>query len=218
MTASDLVVLIERMAGRVLAEREMLNRLDAATGDGDHGSSISGALALAVQEIGALAEPSPQAIWLTTAKALLNGMGGASGAIFGTFFLKGAARLKDVERISQADMAALLAAGLAGVQARGRAQVGDKTMVDALVPAVAAFAAAADFPSAWRAAADAAATGAESTRDMLARQGRAKYLGERAIGHADPGATTIALMFAAAAQRALPPSSPRLESAQRSDL
>ncbi|MCY4465147.1 MAG: dihydroxyacetone kinase subunit DhaL [Chloroflexi bacterium] len=199
MTADQLADLIERMAARLLAERAVLNRLDAATGDGDHGSSISGALALAVQEIDALEEPSPQAIWLTTAQALLNGMGGASGAIFGTFFLKGAARLQDAQRISQVDMAALLEAGLAGVQARGRAQVGDKTMVDALAPAVAAFAAAADFPSAWRAAADAAAAGAESTRDMLARQGRAKYLGERAIGHVDPGATTIALMFAAAA-------------------
>ena len=206
MTADQLADLIERMAARVLAEREMLNRLDAATGDGDHGSSISGALALAVQEIGALEEPSPHAIWLTTAKALLNGMGGASGAIFGTFFLKGAARLKDVERISQADMAALLEAGLAGVQARGGAQVGDKTMVDALAPAVGAFSAAADFPSAWQAAADAAATGAESTRNLLARQGRAKYLGERAIGHADPGATTIAIMFQAASE-----SSPRLD-------
>ena len=218
MTASDLAVMIERMAARVFAERDMLNRLDAATGDGDHGSSISGALALAVQHIGALEEPSLHAIWLTTAKALLNGMGGASGAIFGTFFLKGAARLKDVERISQADMAALLEAGLAVVQMRGGAQVGDKTMVDALAPAVAAFAAAADFPSAWRAAADAAATGAESTRDMLARQGRAKYLGERALGHADPGATTIALMFVAAAQRALPPSSPSIEITQRDEL
>ncbi|MCY4146627.1 MAG: dihydroxyacetone kinase subunit DhaL [Chloroflexi bacterium] len=199
MTADELADLIERMAERVLAEREALNRLDAAIGDGDHGSSISGALALAMQEINMLEEPSLHAIWLTTAKALLNGMGGASGAIFGTFFLKGAAQLKDVERISQADMTELLQAGLAGVQARGRATVGDKTMVDALAPAVAAFAAAVDFPSAWRAAAGAAATGAESTRDMLARQGRAKYLGERALGHVDPGASAIALMFAAAA-------------------
>ena len=199
MTADQLAELLERMAARLLDERARLNRLDAATGDGDHGSSISGALALAVQEVNALAEPSLHAIWLTTAKALLNGMGGASGAIFGTFFLKGAAQLKGAERINQADMAALLEAGLAGVQARGRAQVGDKTMVDALAPAVAAFAAAADFASAWRAAAAAAAKGAESTRAMQARQGRAKYLGERAIGHADPGATSIALMFAAAA-------------------
>lgn len=203
MTAEQLAELIERMAARVLDQRDMLNRLDAATGDGDHGSSISGALALAVQDIGALEEPSLHAIWLTTAKALLNGMGGASGALFGTFFLKGAARLKDAERISQADMAALLEAGLDGVQARGGAQVGDKTMVDALAPALEAFAAAADFPSAWRTAAEAAAAGAESTRDMRARQGRAKYLGERALGHADPGATSIALMFAAAAATAI---------------
>ena len=199
MTSDQLADLIARMAARLSAERNRLNRLDAAIGDGDHGSSISGAFALAVQKIDKLEEPSLHAIWLATAMALLNGMGGASGAIFGTFFLKGAARLKGVERINQAEMAALLEAGLAGVQARGKAQVGDKTIVDALVPAVAAFTAAEDFPAAWRAAAGAAANGAESTRDIQARQGRAKYLGERAIGHADPGASSIALIFAAAA-------------------
>ena len=198
MSAGDLSALITRMAARVSAERERLNRLDAALGDGDHGSSISAALTLATEDIAALDAPSPQAIWLTAARALMNGMGGASGAIFGTFFLKGASQLKGLERVSQADMAAALDAGLAGVMARGKAQVGDKTMVDALAPAAQAFAAAADFDEAWRSAAQAASQGAESTRDMLARQGRAKYLGERAIGHVDPGATTIALMFAAA--------------------
>ncbi len=205
MTAGDLAALISRMAARVSEGREKLNRLDAALGDGDHGSSISQALTMATQDIAALEDANPQRIWLTTAKALLNGMGGASGAIFGTFFLKGASQLKDAERVSQAGMAALLEAGLAGVMARGKAQVGDKTMVDALAPAVAAFAAAENFDEAWRAAAAAAARGADSTRDLVARQGRAKYLGERAIGHADPGATTIALMFAAAIN---PPRSP----------
>ena len=199
MTAPDLVELIARMAASVARERDNLNRLDAALGDGDHGSSISGALMLAVEKVAALENPTCHAIWLTTAKALMNGMGGASGAIFGTFFLRGAARLKGVESVEHGILSAMLQDGLAGVQARGRATTGDKTMVDALAPAVAAFAAESDFGSAWQAAADAAKQGAESTRNLVAKQGRAKYLGERGIGHIDPGAMTIAIMFQATA-------------------
>ena len=128
----------------------------------------------------------------------MNRMGGASGAIFGAFFLKGVANLRDLDRVSHNSMAESLSAGLEGVKALGKAQVGDKTMVDALAPAVAAFGAADDFGSAWQAAAIAARKGADSTCDLVARQGRAKFLGERAIGHPDPGATTIALIFEAA--------------------
>ena len=128
----------------------------------------------------------------------MNRMGGASGAIFGSFFLKGVANLRNLNRISHNSMAGLLAVGLESVKSRGKAGVGDKTMVDALEPAAAAFGVADDFSSAWAAAATAARKGAESTRDLVARQGRAKFLGERAIGHSDPGATTIALMFEAA--------------------
>ena len=127
----------------------------------------------------------------------MNRMGGASGAIFGTFFLRGVAGLRDIESLSKVEMDALLVAGLDGVKARGKAIVGDKTMVDALEPAVTAFAAAEDYAAAWKAAAAAARAGAESTRELVAGQGRAKYLGERAKGHIDPGAWTIALMFEA---------------------
>lgn len=198
MGAEELTALIRAMAQRVAAERDALNRLDAALGDGDHGASISTAFAVAVEDIEALECASLSAIWLATAKALMNRMGGASGAIFGTFFLKGVASLRDVDRLSNNLMAELLSAGLSGVKARGKAAIGDKTMVDALAPAVAAFEAADDFGSAWRASAIAARSGAESTRDLVARQGRAKFLGGRAIGQQDPGATTIALMFEAA--------------------
>ena len=198
MGAEELGALIGAMAQRVAAERDALNRLDAALGDGDHGTSISTAFAVAVEDIEALEYASLSAIWLATAKALMNRMGGASGAIFGTFFLKGVASLRDVDRLSNNLMAELLSAGLNGVKARGKAAVGDKTMVDALEPAVAAFEAADDFGAAWAAAAAVARSGAESTRELIARQGRAKFLGERAIGQQDPGATTIALMFEAA--------------------
>ena len=195
--AGQLRDMIAAMAQRIGDEREYLNRLDAAVGDGDHGTAISTAFAAAVEDIAALAEPTLGDIWLTTAKVLMNRMGGASGAIFGTFFLKGVALLRDTDRLSKAEMGGLLGAGLNGVKVRGRANVGDKTMVDALEPAVTAFAAAEDYAAAWKAAAAAARAGAESTRELVAGQGRAKYLGERAKGHIDPGAWTIALMFEA---------------------
>lgn len=196
--ATELGDMIAAMAARVASQRELLNRLDAALGDGDHGASISTAFAVAVDDIAALDEPSLSGIWLTTAKALMNRMGGASGAIFGTFFLRGAAQLRERDSVDRSAMAALLRAGLEGVKARGKAKVGDKTMVDALEPAVIAFEAAADFNSAWSAAAEAARAGAELTRDLVARRGRAKFLRERAIGHIDPGAMTVAIIFDAA--------------------
>ena len=197
LAAAELAALIEAVAQRVSRERETLNRLDAALGDGDHGTSISAAFAGAVEAIAALNQPSASDIWLAAAKSLMNRMGGASGAVFGSFFLKGVASMRGIDSLSKRDMEAALEAGLLGVKARGKAQVGDKTMVDALEPAVRAFAAADDFASGWRKAAEAARIGADSTRELIARRGRAKYLGERASGHIDPGALTVVLFFEA---------------------
>ncbi len=197
LAAQDLSRMLAAAAERLMQERDRLNRLDAALGDGDHGSSVSVAFAAAVEDIAALDGPGIAEIWLAASKALLNRMGGASGALFGTFFLRGVAGLRGKARLTKADMETCLAAGLAGVKARGNADPGDKTMVDALAPAVAAFAAADDFEGGWQAAAAAARHGADSTRDLVARHGRAKFLGERAIGHIDPGATSIALFFEA---------------------
>ncbi len=195
--AAELSSVIRAVSGRIGVESANLNRLDAALGDGDHGRAVGGAFAFAADEIGALPEPTIGDIWRTTAKALLNRMGGASGALFGVFFLRGVPLLRGEDALGKAEMGALLQSGLAGVKARGKANIGDKTMVDALEPAVAAFLEAEDFGSAWSGAALAARQGAASTRDLVARQGRAKYLGERGIGHIDPGATTVALIFEA---------------------
>ncbi len=199
--APELHGLIAAMAERIATERDLLNRLDAALGDGDHGTSISAAFEVAVEDIAALDHPSLSAIWLTTAKVLMNRMGGASGAIFGAFFLRGVPLLRESESLGKAEMEALLRVGLEGVKARGKAKVGDKTMVDALEPAVRAFAAAEDYQEGWRAAAELARAGAESTKKFVALQGRAKYLGERAVGHIDPGAMTVTLMFEAIDER-----------------
>ena len=196
--SEDLAGMIVAIARRISDERERLNRLDAALGDGDHGTSVSAAFALATENIEAMQDASPGDIWLATAKALLNGMGGASGALFGTLFLKGVAGIRGKSQLEKAEMDQLWRAGVDGVKARGKADIGDKTMIDALQPAVEAFEAAEDFTDAWREAAAAAERGADSTAPLVARQGRAKYLGERGIGHVDPGAATIAIMFSAA--------------------
>ncbi len=197
ITVQRLQAMMLAISERISAQAESLNRLDSALGDGDHGTGISTAFAFAVQSIDTLEEPSLGDVWLTAARALMNRMGGASGALFGTFFLKGVGIAKGKDSLNKADMDSILQAGLAGVKGRGKAEVGDKTMVDALEPAVEAFCAGETYSVAWQKAAAAAWQGAESTVNMLARHGRAKFIGERAVGHQDAGATTIALIFEA---------------------
>ncbi len=194
---AELAAMLEAIARRISTEREALNRLDAALGDGDHGTSVSAAFNAAVEDIAALNQPSASDVWSAAAKAVMNRMGGASGAIFGSFFLKGLPAVRGHDSLSKSDMEAVLKAGLQGVKARGKTEVGDKTMVDALAPTVADFAKAGDYAEGWRRAAAAARIGAESTRTLTARRGRARYLGERAIGHIDPGAMTVATIFEA---------------------
>ena len=197
MTVEDWQAMLLAISKRISAQAKVLNQLDSALGDGDHGRSISAAFTAAVQSIASLDQPSMSDIWMMTARALMNRMGGASGALFGTFFLKGAAIAMDKDSLNKADMDRILQAGLAAVKSRGKAEIGDKTMVDALEPAVDAFCASDAYGPAWQMAAQAARRGAESTAGMLARHGRAKFIGERARGHQDAGAASIALMFEA---------------------
>jgi dihydroxyacetone kinase-like protein len=138
---------------------------------------------------------------------LVSTVGGASGPLFGTFFLRAGASSGDTAEISLAQLAAALRAGLDGIVARGKAEAGDKTMYDALAPAVDAFDSAVsgrlDKADALKLALVAAENGRDATTPMLARKGRASYLGERSVGHQDPGATTVALLMAAATRASL---------------
>ena len=197
VTTSQLIGFISNIAQTITAHRDELNQLDSALGDGDHGTGISTAFEAAVEAIKGLEKPNISDVLKTTASVLMNRMGGASGALFGTFFLKGAIIADERVSLSKTDMDVLLHAGLDGVKQRGRAAVGDKTMIDALSPAVEAFILSADFDEAWKQAALSARQGAESTKELIAKHGRAKFIGDRAIGHQDAGATTIALMFEA---------------------
>ncbi len=189
----------------VLAEhRSELNDLDRAIGDGDHGENMDRGFRAVVVKLDEGGIPDVQGVLKLVASTLMSKVGGAAGPLYGTAFLRAA---KAVEGDVDANgVVALIEGALDGIVARGKATTGEKTMVDAWTPALeAAKAVAADGgtpAAALRAAADAAAKGAEDTIPLLATKGRASYLGERSIGHQDPGATSTAYILNAAAQAA----------------
>ncbi len=177
---------------------EMLTDLDRQIGDADHGSNMDRGMR-AVKALGS-DFPDARALLRKAGMTLVSTVGGTAGPLYGTFFMKAGAVWPD-----EGDAAALgaaLRAGLAGIVQRGRAEVGDKTMVDALAPALDAYdAAAADgIGAALAAAATAAAAGRDATIPLVARKGRASYLGERSAGHQDPGATSVTMLVEAAAR------------------
>jgi dihydroxyacetone kinase-like protein len=197
-----------RAAARVIAaHRAELVELDRAIGDGDHGENMNRGFTAIVSSLDALAPDTPAAALKMAATTLISKVGGAAGPLYGTAFLRASTAIGGVSELDAAAVAAGLRAALDGVQARGKAVEGDKTMVDALIPAVAAAeqvaaTEGADIAAVLTAAADAAAKGAESTVDLVARKGRASYLGERSVGHLDPGARSTSLLLGALAKAA----------------
>ncbi len=191
----DFVNWISAVSAALTAAKAELNALDSALGDGDHGEALSAAFADAAQKAAAITDPMPSTVLQATAQSLFNRMGGASGALYGTLFLRMSAVLKTRDDIALADWREALTAGLAGVQSRGGAAPGDKTMVDALAPAVAALGSAPTLTEGFAAAAAVAQAGAEATPGMVAKFGRAKFAGERAVGHVDAGARSVAILF-----------------------
>jgi len=193
----ELTGMVAAISAAITEARDELNRLDSALGDGDHGTSLSVAFADAAAKVAALDQPTPTSILSATAQSLMNRMGGASGALYGTLLLRAGMTAKDKKQLTHEDMKTLWRAALDGVIARGKAQPGDKTMIDALQPAVDAFAAGASLDESFEHAAAAAGEGAQATANMVAQHGRARFVGERALGHVDAGARSIAVMFAA---------------------
>lgn len=203
VTFEQLLDWLVRWDELLIEQRAHLGELDAAIGDGDHGSNMVRGLAAASGRVDAESPTSLDDLFKTVAMAIISSTGGASGPLYGTFFLRLGADAGHVSTIDLPGFAAAVVAGFAGVIDRGKAELGDKTMVDAMAPAVDALVAAAPTStpaSAAAAAAAAAHEGRESTADMLARKGRASYLGERSVGHIDPGATSTALLFQALAE------------------
>lgn len=192
----------------VIAEHRVeLITLDREIGDGDHGENMDRGFSAVLAKLDSLADDAvPGDVLKLVATTLISTVGGASGPLFGTAFLKAAGAVAGRPELEGADVVALLTAARDGIVLRGKAEVGDKTMIDGWTPAVdaavAALASGASEVEILAAAADAAEAGAIATEPLVARKGRASYLGERAIGHRDPGAQSSALLLRAAARTA----------------
>src|SRR5690625_35718 len=200
-----------REAAQVVSDnRAALIKLDREIGDGDHGENMDRGFSAVIKKLDDAAPASVADVLKLVATTLMSTVGGAAGPLYGTAFLRASKAAGQAESqngaLDAAAVAAVLEAGLEGVVARGKAETGEKTMVDAWAPAVAAAkniaATGGDAAEALRAAADAARTGARATEPLIARKGRASYLGERAVGHRDPGAQSSALILDAAARMA----------------
>ena len=196
---------IELAAADIAEQRDYLVDLDRAIGDGDHGENMDRGFKAALEALGQAQPGSVAEVLKTVAKTLMSTVGGAAGPLYGTAFLRASKAAGDGE-LDGAGAAAVIAGALEGIQARGKATTGEKTMVDAWTPALEAARAAAESGSGaaavFEAAATAAEVGAASTEPMRATKGRASYLGERSIGHLDPGAVSTSLILRAAARAA----------------
>ena len=196
---------IELAAADVAEQRDYLVDLDRAIGDGDHGENMDRGFKAAVEALGQAEPASVAEVLKTVAKTLMSTVGGAAGPLYGTAFLRASKAAGDGE-LDGAGVAAVIAGALEGIQARGKATTGEKTMVDAWTPALEAARAAAESGSdpaaVLEAAATAAEAGAAATEPMRATKGRASYLGERSIGHLDPGAVSTSLILRAAVRAA----------------
>ncbi|WP_454113398.1 dihydroxyacetone kinase subunit DhaL [Microbacterium maritypicum] len=202
MAAVDTVVLtdwVSRFGAAVTEKRDWLTELDSAIGDADHGANMARGMSAVGEKLSAGAPGTVDELLKTVGMTLVSSVGGASGPLYGTFFLRMGMAAGPVTALDGPALAAALRAGLDGIVARGKAEAGDKTMFDAMAPAVdamdAALAAGASVPDAAKAASDAAAAGRDATLPLVARKGRASYLGERSAGHLDPGAASTAILL-----------------------
>ena len=195
---------VDLVAARLKIERDHLTQLDAAIGDADHGVNMDRGFNAVLGRVAALEHPTPGELLTEVGRTIVTVVGGASGPLYGSAFIELGQALGDEADAGPEQLLVALRAGLAAIQRRGAATEGDKTMVDAYAPALAAFEAkvraGSSLQTATEAAATAAADGMRATVPLQARKGRASYLGPRSVGHQDPGATSTALIFAALAQ------------------
>ena len=200
----DVLAWVRAFAARVAENKEYLTRLDSAIGDADHGINIDRGMQAALAKVDGLPRDDVGNLLKTVGMTLVSTVGGAGGPLYGTLFLQLGMKTAGKDALAPEDWADALDAAVAGVQMRGKAEPGDKTMIDALIPARDAFRAAlsdgASFGDALERSADAAKEGMEATVPLVARKGRASYLGERSAGHQDPGATSSHLLLRAAAE------------------
>jgi dihydroxyacetone kinase-like protein len=201
MTVSkdQIVQWLEKTAVVLNLNKEYLTQLDSAIGDADHGTNMDRGFKKVAEKLPTVADKDIGNILKTVGMTLISSVGGASGPLYGTFYMRSGMAVAAKEELTAEDLVELLQAGVDGVIQRGRAQIGDKTMVDALTPAIEALQSAVadgkDTVDALREAVAAAGQGMKDTIPLQARKGRASYLGERSIGHQDPGATSSYLIL-----------------------
>jgi len=201
ITIEQLTGWLRRFQKLVIKNQTELTELDSAIGDADHGINMARGTTAVINKLDGQHATHANDLFKTVAMTLVTSVGGASGPLYGTFFLRFAGSTGPAVELDTAALVTGLDAGLAGIIERGKAQPGDKTMVDALSPALEAMEAVmkngGDLVAAATAGRDAAVAGRDATVPMVARKGRASYLGERSAGHMDPGAASVALLFEA---------------------
>ena len=194
-TVSKAVAWIKAASAALEKDEKRLSDLDSAIGDGDHGANMRRGFVAVVKKLDTGEPADLGALFKTVGMTLLSTVGGASGPLYGGFFLELGKRSAGQSAWDAVAMTEALKGGLGDIQRRGKAELGDKTMVDALSPALDAMAAGGDLAAATKAAAETGRDAAHKTAPLLARKGRASYLGERSIGHEDPGANSVALIL-----------------------
>jgi len=205
ITRDAILEWIKTFATVIHDQKDYLTELDSAIGDADHGANMDRGMQAVIGKLPSVADHDIGTIFKTVAMTLISTVGGASGPLYGTLFLQMAAPTAGKTELTLEEWTAALESGINGVQSRGKAQLNDKTMVDALSPALAALKEAsankASLKEALQQAADAAKRGRDSVTPIIARKGRASYLGERSMNHQDPGATSTHLLLQAAADK-----------------
>lgn len=199
ITKAQIVAWLERCAALLEEKKVYLTELDSAIGDADHGLNMARGFAKVLEKLPSVADTNIGSILNTTGMALISSVGGASGPLYGTFFMRASTAAQNRQELEPSDLVRMMELGIEGVVQRGRAEVGEKTMLDALVPAVQALKSqiesGAGLASALDACIAAAEAGVQSTVSLIARKGRASYLGERSIGHQDPGSTSATYLL-----------------------
>ena len=210
VTAKDLIAMFDAIGATIEANKGHLSELDGVIGDADHGVTMSIGFSAVTEALAALDASStePTAVFNAAAKSFLNAVGASSGPLYATAFMRAGAAVKGRPTLDRDAVVAAVGAMAKGIQDRGKGERGDKTMLDAWIPAAEAMEAAAaedrSLKACLDAAADAAEKGAEATKDMVASKGRASRLGERALGHMDPGAASaVTILRTIAAARSV---------------
>ncbi|NJM70858.1 MAG: dihydroxyacetone kinase subunit L [Scytonema sp. RU_4_4] len=199
VTKEEILRWLQTFAAQIEQNKDYLTQLDAAIGDADHGINMHRGFKKAIAQLSTVADKDIGSILKAVSMTLISSIGGASGPLYGTLFLRASTAVAGKQELTDEDMLGMFKAGLDGVLGRGKAQLGDKTMIDVLSPSVTAFQQAVSEGKgtleAMQQSVAAAEQGVKDTIPMVAKKGRASYLGERSVGHQDPGATSSYLML-----------------------